>query len=72
MAYSKQNFKSGDTLRASQLNAMDEQISKNESECARLSGAIADRYTKAETDAIMGAYVNEIAALIGGDANADS
>lgn len=30
MAYTKQNFKSGEKLYASQLNAMDEQISKNE------------------------------------------
>ena len=30
MAYNKQNFKSGDLLRASQLNAMDEQIAANE------------------------------------------
>jgi hypothetical protein len=30
MGYTKQNFKSGDVLMASQLNAMDEQIAANE------------------------------------------
>ena len=30
MGYTKQNFKSGDTLKAAQLNAMDEQIAANE------------------------------------------
>lgn len=34
MSYTKQNFKSGDKLMASQLNAMDEQIYKNEASIA--------------------------------------
>ena len=32
MSYTKQNFSDGQTLYASQLNAMDEQIAKNEKE----------------------------------------
>lgn len=32
MSYTKQNFSDGQTLHASQLNAMDEQIAKNERE----------------------------------------
>lgn len=37
MAYTKQEFKSGAKLYASQLNAMDEQIAKNEEDAAALS-----------------------------------
>lgn len=37
MAYTKQNFKGGNKLYASQLNAMDEQISENESNLVDLS-----------------------------------
>lgn len=37
MTYTKQEFKSGATLYASQLNAMDAQIAKNEEDTAELS-----------------------------------
>ena len=40
MAYKKRNFKSGDTLYASQLNAMDDQIAKNEISIEGLSKEI--------------------------------
>lgn len=42
MGYTKQNFKPGDVLKASQLNAMDEQIAANESAVAILSGTYED------------------------------
>ena len=37
MAYTKQEFKSGDKLYAAQLNAMDAQIAANEDATVRLS-----------------------------------
>ena len=39
MAYNKQNFKGGNKLYAAQLNAMDEQISRNEANIAEKIGA---------------------------------
>ena len=42
MAYTKQEFKSGDKLYAAQLNAMDAQIAANEEETMRLSEEIGD------------------------------
>lgn len=47
MGYTKQNFKSGDKLFASQLNAMDEQIAQNEIDIAKKQ-PIGDYPTKAE------------------------
>lgn len=40
MAYTKQNFKGGNKLYASQLNAMDEQISKNENKLEELAESV--------------------------------
>lgn len=56
MSYTKQNFKSGEKLYASDLNEMDEQLYQNTESISQLSEDKADKentYTKAEVDGIV-------------------
>lgn len=59
MAYEKQNFKSGSKLYASQLNAMDEQISKNESDLVELAETVGGKIGADELNTAVEAAMTE-------------